>query len=155
MPVTDKQMAALKALLSGRPEEHGLLLDEIAATEGPDAGERYSLLIGAAAFEAIEKRFIRDGKYVSRNEVVAYVASVRSRTEGAADTLHPRLTERIILAALDQENIDDIDTETVVTTQHLLLAALVGDEQYSEEDLDAFLALVKRTADEWLEADPD
>ncbi|WP_395108843.1 hypothetical protein [Actinomadura sp. SCN-SB] len=144
-------MAALKALLSGRPDEHERLIDEIERVEGPDAGGRHSVLIAAGMFEAAEKRFIRNGRYASKEEIIAYVASVRSRSEAAANDLDAMLAERVLLAALDQGEIDDIDDEAVVMTQLLLMAALVGDEEYSEEELDGFLALVRRTADEWLE----
>jgi hypothetical protein len=151
MPVSDRQMAALKALLSRQVDEHQRLIDEIEREEGPDARERHSALIAAGMFEAAEKRFIRNGKYAPNNEVVSYIAEVRSRNEAAAEDLNPAIAERVLLTALDQGDTDGIDADTVVMAQLLLMAALVGDEEYSEAELDEFLKQVRRTADEWLE----
>jgi hypothetical protein len=152
MPVSERQMAALKALLSVRPKEHERLVDEMEEVEGPDSGGRYAALIGAALFEAVEKRFVRKGKVAPKREIIGYVAEVRSRNENAADDLDPRVAERILMAVLDQGEIDDLDDETVLMHEILLTAVMVIDQQYSEEELDAFLALVRRTADEWLES---
>jgi hypothetical protein len=151
MPVSDRQMAVLKALVTLQGKEHERLIDEMVEIEGPEVNERHSMLMGAALVEAAEKRFLRNGRIAPKSEVVSYVAEVRCRTEAAAEELNPTIAERVLLAALGKDDLDDLDNETVIEMEVVLLAVLVVEEEYSDEELDAFLKLVRRTADEWLE----
>ncbi|MFD0856416.1 hypothetical protein ACFQ07_29520 [Actinomadura adrarensis] len=151
MPVNEKEFSALLALLSGRSEEHNRLLDELDPAE---QARGYSALIAAGMFELAEKRFIRDGKYAPRSEVLAYVAHARGKSDDFADELDPRIAERVLLCALDEGEIDDIDNSEAIKTQLWLLGALVDDEEFSRDELHSFLKLARRTADEWLEPEP-
>lgn len=147
MAVTDEQLRTLRAQLAGKTEEHLRMLGQLDPVE---AKTGYSMLIGAAFFEAAERRFIRNGKYVPDAEVIDFVAAVRSVNEDTAATLDPVIAERILFAALDKGEIDDIDDATVLGHEMFLLAAMIADEGFSDEELDAFLARARETADQWL-----
>jgi hypothetical protein len=148
MPVSDKEFDALWALLSGRSDEHARLLDEV---DPAQAAKGYSALITAAMLELAEKRFIRDGKYVPDSEVVGYVAFARGKSEHFADEVDPRIAERVLFCVLDRGDLDDLDDDEVIKTQLYLLASLVGDEGFSDDELDAFLKTARRIADEFME----
>jgi hypothetical protein len=74
MPVTDHQVATLRALLAGDPGEHARLhaqLDRDADRAG------YSALIAAACFEAADRRFAASH---TRADIAEFVASARATT---------------------------------------------------------------------------
>lgn len=143
MTVTDEQVATLRAQLAGDVEKHERLLeqlDRVAAATG------YSALIAAGLFEAAYRRFAKNGTVA---DVVEFVADVRTRSEDVARDLDPVVAERVIRAALGDGRLDDLDDRTVISAQVILLAGLIGDEQLDEAGLDAFMAEVRATAEEW------
>ncbi|MDN3355114.1 hypothetical protein [Actinomadura sp. DC4] len=143
MPVTANQVAALKAYLTGDFDSHKRLfgqLDRTAAQTG------YTALLTAAFFEAVDRRFAPDGKTA---DVVEFVADVRTRHLTDADEIDPRAAERLILAIFTDEEVDDIDTETKVSTQIILLYALIVDARLDDAQLDGFLVEASKLADEW------
>ena len=144
MPVTDEQVAPLRAQLARQPEEHQRLfslLDQSAIRSG------YRALVSAAFVTAAQRRFARD---VSPSEVINFVGDVRSRSAGAADQVDPKTAERVIMAVFTGQSLDDIDPRTSWQTQLVLMAAIIGDEQLDDAGLDAFLAEARKLADEWL-----
>ncbi|TDB90158.1 hypothetical protein E1264_05810 [Actinomadura sp. KC216] len=146
MPVTDDQAATLRALLSGQREEHQRLLSQLDRTA---ANVGYSTLLAAGFFEAVERRFIVDGNVADNAAVIDFVASVRERTDETPDLIKPDIAERMILHALDTgASISDIDPDTVIQHQLILLAALIGDAQLSESELNAFMEKIRSDADE-------
>ena len=144
MPVTDEQEATLHAQLAGRFGEHERLLaalDPVAARTG------YNALVMAAFALAADRRF-PDG--TTEADVITWVGDIRSRTEGAAAAINPRLAERLILAFLAVEEPADIDPRTRFQTRLLLLAGLIADEDPDPEGLGRFMARARKLADEWL-----
>src|SRR5690606_17276503 len=97
MTVTDKQVAALHAQLAGRGEEHKRLFDELDADE---VGHGYSALVAAAVFEAIERRFVKNGKVADDAEVIQFIAELRSKNADVAEKLDPVIAERLIFHSL-------------------------------------------------------
>ena len=146
MPVTDDQVAALRAQLAGDLAEHKRLLAQL---DRAKAASGYSALIAAAFFEAADRRFVENGKIADDAEVIQFVGSVRARTEAATEEIDPRIAERLIGVALGKGSLADVDNETVIRTQLYLLAALVADAQLNASDLDAFMAEVRSVAEEW------
>jgi hypothetical protein len=67
------------------------------------------------------------------------------------EEINPAIAERGLLVNLEQGDISDPDDGTVIMMQPMLMAPLVGDEEYSKEELDQFLKRARCTADEWLE----
>lgn len=149
MPVTDAQIAALRALLKGEAEKHRELLDQLDRTE---ANVGYSALLAAGFFEAVERRFIVDGHVTNSARVIDFVASIRERTDETPDAVKPDIAERMIFHALDQgASISGIATDTVIQHQIILLAALIGDAQLNDLELDDFLRKIRTDADELID----
>lgn len=142
MPVTDEQVAPLRAQLSGNLEEHQRLFAQL------DAGAHrgYRKLVTAAFSIAAERRFPPG---TTASDVVTFVSAARSRTERLAE-IDPRTAERIIRAVISTEKIDDIDPQASFETQILLLAVMTTDAQYSAAGLDEFLLEARKLADQWM-----
>lgn len=147
MAITNEEVETLRALLEGRTDEHRRMLEQL---DPEQANTSYAMLIGAGFLVAAERRFIRDGKYVPDSEVIDFVAAVRQVNEDTAKIIDPQVAERIILAALDKGEIDDIDNDTVVGTEIFLLGAIISDEHLNTDELDAFLMETRALADRWL-----
>jgi hypothetical protein len=141
MAVTDGQVAALRALLTGNVSENRRLLglfDRRTDRIG------YSALVNAAFYEAVGRRF---GKSSPPTDVIEYVADVRSRSDDLADKMDPSVGERLIREVLTGDTTDDIDSRTSARAELFLLAALVADEGFGGAELDHFLARVRKMAD--------
>ena len=144
MPVTDDQVATLRALLAGDFGEHGRLraqLDLEADREG------YSALIAAAFFEAADRRFAASH---AKADIVEFVASARATTPGTAEKIDPVLAERMIRGVFQNESLGDVPDQLVVETQLLLLAALVAEGRFGAGELDGFMAESRKLADRWI-----
>lgn len=83
MAVTDEQVAALRALLTGDVTENLRLAAEI-RRDGRSAG--YSALVNAAFFEAVDRRF---GKASTPASIIEYISDVRSRSDEIAEKVDP------------------------------------------------------------------
>lgn len=145
MPITNDQVATLRAQLAGRMDEHERRLDRL-ITDEDQAG--YIALVTAAFFEAVDRRFITNDKAADDSEVIEFIAYQRSAHPIAAEQLDPSVAEQMILHALGKGTIsNDIDGETLLGTKILLLAALTTDADHSEDELEAFLAKARAEAD--------
>ncbi|MEU8804813.1 hypothetical protein [Spirillospora sp. NPDC048819] len=147
MAITDDQVATLRAQLAGHHEEHVRRLDGLDTEE---AKSGYTTLVTAAFFEAVDRKFIVNDKVAEAADVIDFVAYQREIHPDSADQLDPHAAEMVILDALGKGSIDNIDSERLFGTQILLLAALVGDARFSDDDLDAFLAKARTEADKHL-----
>lgn len=144
MPVTDNQVATLRAFLVGDMDEHHRLRGQLA--DEPDK-VGYTALIAAAFWEAVERRFPSG---TPKSEVIRFVGDVRSRAPEADELLDQDAAERMILAVFTDESIAGLDTRTVVSHEVTLLSALVADEQLDDDKLDGFLAAARKVADQLL-----
>lgn len=144
MPVTDAQVAALRAQLAGHLEEHLRMLDKLDSR--PDR-RAYSALVVASFCEAAERRFGRDSTPAA---VVEFVADIRATSDEASRKIDPRTAERLIRAVYTDEDVSDIGADTKKELYVLLLPALAGDLQLAEDELDEFLANSRSLADQWL-----
>ncbi|WP_157430362.1 hypothetical protein [Actinomadura macra] len=148
--MTDDQVATLRAQLAGRPAKHHR---QVRRPDPSEAGAGYSALISAAFFEAARRRFVRNGWPAEDGEVADFVASARGRSKRAIDVIVPGVAERVInhaIGKLPLEANDDIDPNVATRVKTLLLAALVGDEQFSDAKLDRFMTRARELADESL-----
>jgi hypothetical protein len=144
MAVTGDQVATLRAYLSGDFDEHDRLharLDPVAARTG------YSALISAGFVLAVERRFDRDTPDAG---VIAFVDRLRARSTEIAASIDPRVAERLIRAVYTDEQIDDLDSEMRLTTQFLLMTALIVEDRLDQSGLEKFLAEARELADEWI-----
>ncbi|GLY87735.1 hypothetical protein [Actinoallomurus iriomotensis] len=143
MAVTADQVATLRAFLArdfDRYERLHAQLDPVAAKTG------YTALIAAAFIEAVDRRFHQDS---TDSDVVEFVGAVRAQFDRDGDEIDPIVAERMIRAVYTDEDIDDIDTETLVGNQVVLLSALIAEENLDDSELDAFLAKAGELADQW------
>lgn len=141
MPVTDDQVTALRAYLADDLDQHRQLY---ARLDTPAARNGYAMLLAAAFFEAVNRRFAAGG---GAADVIEFVADVRSRSAALAEAVNPRAAERVIRAALTDEDIADLDDTVKGGLYVVLLAALTGDEGLSAAGLDEFLAEARKLAD--------
>jgi hypothetical protein len=148
MHVTDEQMATLRAQLQGKLEEHRRLLRQL---DPQEANVGYAALIAAAFIEAAERRFKKDGRVADTSEVIDFVAKARESDDESPDVLNPQLAESMILHLLGKGTMAEATEETKLGHQIVLLAALVADEQFTEDELDAFLSSARSLADDLLE----
>jgi hypothetical protein len=142
MAVTADQVAALRAYLTGDLDKYERLVDQLDADA---AAAGYSALLAAAFFEAVDRRFAENG---TAADVVKFVGDVRAKSQRLAE-IDPTVAERLILHSLGEGSIGDLDNETVISNQFLLLGALIVDEQLDNAGLDQFLAEARTVAEEW------
>lgn len=142
MPVTDDQVAALRALLVDDLDRHRQLLGQLDRAE---ARRGYPALVTAAFGEAVERRF---GQRYQPADVVAFVADVRARSDRLAAELDPDAAERVISAVLGHASTRDLDREAVTRAKLVLLAALVADARLDDAALDELLAAARKLADQ-------
>ncbi|MFB4311281.1 hypothetical protein [Actinomadura sp. GTD37] len=147
MPITDEQVAVLRAQLTGNREEHLRLMGQLDSNE---ANVSYTALVAAAFIEAAERRFIEDGKVADDAEVIDFVAKVRETNDESSRLIKPQIAESMILDLLGKGAMVDADPDTRFGHQTVLLAAMVGEERFTSTELDAFLHNARSLADELL-----
>lgn len=142
MPVTDDQVATLRALLSDDRDRYRELFSGLDRAE---AKKGYTALVTAAFAEAVERRF---GTSYRGADIVEFVASVRSRSDQVAAALDPDVAERVIRVVLEDALVDDLSRNAITGAQPLLLIGLIIDAQLDGEGLDQFLAEARKLADQ-------
>lgn len=147
MPITDHQVSILRAQLAGQQDEHLRLAKELSREE---ANTEYAALVAAAFIEAVERRFIKDGITADESEVIDFVAQVRSIDDEMTETIDPQIAESLILHLLEKGTVVDADKDKKFGHQIVLLASLVGEEQFTDAELDAFLADARSLANQLL-----
>jgi hypothetical protein len=145
MPVTDDEVAALRAHLQGN---QALQQELYSGMTTPAARARYSTLLAMAFFEAVNRRF---GGRDSAAEVIEYVADVRARAPEVGQQIDPSAAERLIRRALTDVDVSDVSDRMRGRIFIIFLLALVSDAEYDEDQLDAFLAVARKAADDALE----
>lgn len=146
MPVTNEQVATLRAQLSGEQDEHLRLFSQLEASSDLVG---YAALLAAAFTIATERHFSGP---VTRADLIRYVADVRARTPSAGENLEPKTAEQLLYEALADEAFTG-EPRVIGMNQTILLAALTADAQPTPAELDAFLAEARAQADEWIAAE--
>jgi hypothetical protein len=141
--ITDLPIAVLRAVLANDFDTHDRLIERLDRTRS----EAYGLLLAAAFFEAVDRRF---AKGYTRSDIIQLVASVRARFEQSGRDLDPCVAERLMLSVLeDVPGIEDLDHDTVVPIQVVFSAALIHDAQLDDVGLEQFLSVVQEIAETW------
>jgi hypothetical protein len=143
MTVTQEQVDTLRAHLAGDFAEYHRLWTKL---DRKSADSGYIALIAAAFFEAVDRRFAKTGTH---SDIIEFVGSVRSRFDETGDDVDPHAAETLIRAALGNDSGAELDDDTVVSTQIIVLTALILDEHLDDAGLDQFMNDARRTADEW------
>lgn len=144
MPVTDEQVAVLRSQLMADREEYDR---RHAQLDLKVDGTSYAMLLTAAFTLAAEQRFRPP---VTLADLIRYVADVRARTPSAAENVDPKIAERLLLAALTDDSISDIDGKAIGANQSILLVAMVADKGLDPAGLDGFIEDARELADEWV-----
>lgn len=147
MPVTDNEVAALRALLKGDVERHNELFAEFDSDQDPVG---YMALLTAAFGEAVQRRF---GENHAPWDITEFVAETRAWAENPATRIDPDAGERVIGAVLGEATTQGLDEGARFDAQFQLLIALVAAERLDDAGLDAFMADARELADQMIEAD--
>jgi hypothetical protein len=142
MPVTDDQVAVLRALLVDDMDSYRQLFGQLDRAE---AKRGYPALVTAAFGEAVERRF---GQHYQPADIVSFVADVRARSDRLARELDPDVSERVINAVLGHGSARDLDREAVTRAKLVLLGGLVADARLDDAGLDDLLAAARKLADQ-------
>jgi hypothetical protein len=142
MPVTDDQIAALRALLS---DDTDLYRQVYGGLDRAEAKKGYTALITAAFIEAVERRF---GTGYQPADIVTFVADVRARSDRLASRIDPDVAERVIHAVLGHGTIRGLNREAVTGAKLLLLGGLIADARLDDTGLDEFMAAARKLADQ-------
>lgn len=147
MPITDEQVAVLRAQLRGDREEHLRLLNQL---DSEEANVFYTALVGSAFIEAAQHHFIKNGEVASASQIIDFVAQVRERSNDSAHLINPKLAESMLLELLGKGKMIDADADTKFGHQIVMLSAMVGERQFTPVELDAFLQSARSLAEELL-----
>jgi hypothetical protein len=144
MPITDTQVAALRAFLVRDTEETVPLAYQL----GDEAMQGYVLLSDAALSVAAGRRF---SPTFTSADLVRYVASVRSSrlADGDQYDFDPIVGETVLRHSLGQTVTQTLELEPRLRAVITLLDALAETELSSEADLDDLLAEARQLADRW------
>jgi hypothetical protein len=145
MPVTDRQVAALRAQLAAHLEEHKRLVGQL---EWKSEGAGYAALLDGAFFEAIDRRL---GTQATDEDIISFVAGVRSRTDEAARDVDPEYAERLVSAVLGRGgSFEGLDEKRATAAKLYMLVSFAADQEYGDEELDEFLQEARKNADRLL-----
>lgn len=145
MPVTDDMVAAVRAYLQADTDEFDRLNAVINDSNRMDVA--YKAMIIATFAVAVRRKF---SERSSRDEVIEYVANVRSRGPKLPEVLDPNASEQMITSVFTDESIRDIDARTKMMIWTHFSAAIVSDAGLKGEELEAFLADAREFANELL-----
>lgn len=128
--------AMLRALLTDDEATGKRLAEEV---ESRGAADTFALVLAVAFIIAVRRHF-RDG--YSAAGVIELVANVRASSAETAETIDPLGAESLIRTALGEPSdpAADADAETKGNTEVGTLMTLVGHQQLSDDELDAFIA---------------
>ena len=143
MPVTDDQVAALRAFLSDDIDLHRRLfadLDRAGAKKGCTA------LITAAFAEAVQRRWASCPRPA---DVVTFIDALRACSARVAEAVDPEIAEWLIRVVYqDVPTRGNFARAAIMSAQVLLLAGLIADARLDPADLDEFLAAARKLADQ-------
>ena len=142
MPVTDDQVATLRALLRDDMDRYRQLYDGL---DRAQAKKGYPALVTAAFIEAVERRF---GSGCQPADIVTFVADVRARSDRLAARLDPDIAERAIQAVLGHGSVRGLDKDAVTRAKLFLLGGMIADANLDDAALGEFLAAARKLADQ-------
>lgn len=147
MKVSDRAVSSMRAYLRVDMAEYRRLGSELSAEERDARGA-----LIAAAFSVMADRSF-SGSSDAKSEIVEFVSALRSRGDEMATLLDPNVSQRLLLAVVSDEDVDDIRDETKGEHFAPLLVGMVVDAKLDDADLDAMLSEAREIADGWLAED--
>jgi hypothetical protein len=144
MAVKDDHVSVLRAFLAADFDEYDRLSERLDQAVG---WEGYEVLLQAAFFEAVDRKF---GEHHTVPEIIQYVADARSRYERSGQAVNPSVAERLMLISLGHdESVDDADGRAIGAAQLFITTAVITEENLDAAGLDEFMNEVRKTAGEW------
>jgi len=140
--MTSPPVAALSYLVSGQAGAHHRRVDHFTEAER----QHYLDLLSAVFVLAVDRRFGPEDD----TSIIRFVASVRERFDPNSGMIDPGVAETLIHAALGRHDTLPGTAENI-TTQTVLVVALINDEDLSPDGLDALV----READATIRAAPE
>lgn len=142
--LADEDVAALRALLSGDSAR----FREIRDVPGRAGTKRTWVAVLVAAFaQSVHLRF---GADAVREEVAAYVADVRGRSDAIAQGFTAYEAEQLIMMLFsDEVEESGVSGRAMGAILVAFTVALVSDARLDDLAIEAFLATVRRKADQW------
>lgn len=132
--ITGTQVATLRAFLGRDDDLLRPLLHEIPRTNEPDGT---TIFLWAAFTEAAFRRF-PDGNVA---DIIKFVAHARTRRRARnAPPIDPYAAEKLIITTLTGRDEAESLTDTQKAQHITLLSELVKDEQFTPDELQAFLS---------------
>ncbi|SFN63221.1 hypothetical protein SAMN04489713_102641 [Actinomadura madurae] len=141
IPITGLHVAAVRALLTRCNDDYRELSKQI---ETEDDCEGFARLLFSAFFEAVDRRFAREGDAA----IIEFVADMRAENLHLLDDIDPSVAEKMIAYTLGRGEIGDIDGATKNSHLIAILMHLAGDLPPGGA-LDRLLATARRDAEEW------
>lgn len=140
--VTDAQVAALRAVLTGETRTFDLM----GGASGLDYGEEFAVLIAAAFIAAARRQF---GPGWSRSNVIRFVGQLRARDQGEYADVSAGAAEQMLISALEGKPLQrQFDEFAKGYAQAAVLTELVS--ALDEKQLDALLEDARQEANRWL-----
>jgi hypothetical protein len=144
MTVTDEQVAALRAALTGDMAT----FDGLGGASGLDYGDAFPVLMATAFILAARRRF---GGGWSTADVTRFVGEVRLEYDPNDGCVDPDAAEQMLLAALRDKPLPaGIGEEARGNAQFALLNSMVSDRNSEIHELDALLQEARQMADQWM-----
>lgn len=140
MPVTDEQVAWLRAYLAGHPEEAQSLR---ARATAPDGAAGLGALVHAAFVIAARRKF---GRSWTRAEVTQFVAQVRRLLTERPEALDPGVAGYELRRALGDKPAGHPDAHSSGRVQFILLNALVQSLDLKDADVAAVINQAREVA---------
>ncbi|MCP9948664.1 hypothetical protein [Actinomadura madurae] len=132
----------MRALLTRRNDDYRELSKQI---ETEDDCEGFARLLFGAFFEAVDRRFAREGDAA----IIEFVADMRAENLHLLDDINPSVAEQMIAYTLGRGEIGNIDGATKNSHLIAILIHLTGDLRPDGAALDRLLATARRDAEEW------
>lgn len=147
MQVTDDIEATVRAYLRGDTPEYNQRFAVINRARERDTVAAFRSMVIAAFLLTVQYKFSKDSP---RDEIIDYVAEIRSRADSLAEDIDPTTAERMITSVFTDENTSDIDTGTEVTIQMLFATAIVDDERIQGQLFEDLIASTRKLANDLL-----
>jgi hypothetical protein len=140
MSAGEKQMTALRALLTGDFEGYKQMIRSLGTEESRD----FLALVAAAFLEAVDRRF---GTADLPGAVAEWVGAIRSESATAAQAIDPVTAEQVILLTLGLTQASELSGKQIRDAQLLLLPALVDEQHLDSTGIDELLAAARKLTD--------
>jgi hypothetical protein len=144
LPVTEQQVAALRAQLTGDRDDAVRLIREFSAREDLRG---FFTLTSAAFTEAVELRFGRNG---TREDAIRLVSDVRSRSDWLSESIAPDTAEAVLTSAFTHGDIPELDPDDLRGIFSTFLAAMIAEVGLDDTQLEDFLTKARALADKIL-----